>query len=75
MERGRTDPLTRDTQPQRLVRSGCGAPLWRREAQGLRPRAQRESSSCSLRLSERSERSERSELRNGAARPSIAGQP
>jgi len=60
--------------PQRCARAGCGAPLRRREAQGLRPRAQRASKTDSSHLSERSERSERSELCDGAARPSIAGQ-
>ena len=46
----------------------------RRGAQGLRPRAQRASSTDSWTLSERSERSERSEFGHGAARPSTAGQ-
>jgi len=50
---------------QRRVRAGRGAPLRRREAQGLRPRAQRPSTSDSPRLFERSERSERSELCGG----------
>ena len=40
--------------------------LGRRGAQGLRPRAQRDSSTFSSRLSERRERSERSEFRDGA---------
>ena len=48
--------------------AGLGAPLVRREAQGGRPRAQRESSTDSSRLSERSECNERSELRD-AGRP------
>ncbi len=60
--------------PQRRVRAGRAAPLERREAQGSWPRAQRASSTDSSRLFERSERSERSEFRDGAARPSIAGQ-
>ena len=59
--------------PQRRARTGHAAPLRRREAQGSRPRAQRESSTDSSRLFERSERSERSEFRDGATRPSIAG--
>ena len=62
------------TFPQRGARAGCSAPLRCREAQGLRPRAQRASTTDSSHLSERSERSERSELCDGAARPSIAGQ-
>ncbi len=44
-----------------------------RKARG--PRAQRASCSDSSRLSERSERSSRSELRDGATRPSTAGDP
>ena len=44
------------------------------QGQGLWPRAQRDSSSLSSRLSERRERSERSEFRDAAARPSSAGQ-
>ena len=59
---------------QRRVRAGRGAPLGRREAQGSWPRAQRELSTDSSRLFERSERSERSEFCDGATRPSIAGQ-
>ena len=51
--------------PQSRVRSGCGAPLKRRVAQGLRPRAQRASSTDSSRLFERRERSEQSEFRDG----------
>ncbi len=51
--------------PQSRVRSGCGAPLKRRVAQGLRPRAQRASSTDSSHLSERRERSEQSELCGG----------
>ena len=51
--------------PQRRVRAGRGAPLRRREAQGLWPRAQRASCSDSSQLSERSERSERSEFCDG----------
>ena len=54
---------------QRRVRAGCSAPLGRREAQGLRPRAQRELATDLSQLSERSERSERSEFCDGAARP------
>ena len=52
-------------------------PLARRglQGQGLRPRAQRESSTYSSWLSERRARSERSEFRDGAARASIARQP
>jgi hypothetical protein len=60
---------------QRRVRAGRGAPVERREAQGLWPRAQRELCSDSSQLSERSERSERSEFCDGAARPSITGKP
>ncbi len=59
--------------PQRRVRAGCSAPLGRRAAQGSRPRAQRESSTDSSQLFERSERSDRSEFCDGAARPSSAG--
>ncbi len=69
-----SDARTLQTCPQRRVRPGRSAPLVRREAQGLRPRAQRDSSTDSSRLSERRERSERSEFRDAAARPSIAGQ-
>ena len=47
---------------QRRVRAGCSAPLRRREAQDLWPRAQRASSSDSAQLFERRERSERSEF-------------
>lgn len=47
------------------VASGLGVPLGRRVAQGLRPRAQRASSTDSSRLSERSAQSARSELRDG----------
>ncbi len=47
------------------VRSGCSAPLKRRVAQGLRPRAQRASWTDSSRLLERRERSEQSEFRDG----------
>ena len=57
---------------QRRVRLGRSAPLLRREAQGLRPSAQRGSSTLSSRLFERRERSERREFRDVAARPSIA---
>jgi hypothetical protein len=59
---------------QRRVRAGRGAPLERREAQGSWPRAQRELSTDSSQLFERSERSERSEFCDGATRPSIAGE-
>jgi len=59
---------------QRRARTGHAAPLRRREAQGSWPRAQREASTDSSRLFERSERSERSEFRDGATRPRIAGQ-
>jgi len=59
---------------QRRVRAGRGAPVGRREAQGSWPRAQREASTDSSRMFERSERSERSEFCDGATRPSIAGQ-
>ena len=58
---GRTPPRCL----QRPVRAGRGAPVQRRGAQGLRPRAQRESSSNSARLSERSARKARSEFRDG----------
>jgi hypothetical protein len=63
---------------RRHCKGACGQVaarlLGRREAQGLRPRAQRELSSDSSPLFERRERSERSEFGDGAARPSIAGQ-
>ena len=49
--------------------------LERREAQGLRPRAQRASSTDSSPLFERRERSECSEFGDGAVSASIAGQP
>jgi len=58
---------------QRRVRAGCSAPLGRRAAQGSWPRAQRELSTDSSHLFERSARSARSELCDGAARPSSAG--
>jgi hypothetical protein len=58
---------------QRRVRTGRSAPLGRRAAQGSWPRAQRELSTDSSHLFERSERSSRSELCDGAARPSSAG--
>jgi hypothetical protein len=58
---------------QRRVRAGRSAPLGRRAAQGSWPRAQRELSTDSSHLFERSERSSRSELCDGAARPSSAG--
>jgi hypothetical protein len=67
-------PRTQPPPQQRRVWAGCGAPRRRREAQGSWPRAQRASSFDSSRLFERSERSSRSEFRDGAARPSIAGQ-
>ena len=67
-------PGTPNPSPQRRVGAGRSAPLERREAQGLRPSAQRCSSSCSSRLSERRERGERSEFRDVGARPRIAGQ-
>ena len=50
---------------RRRVRAGRGAPLRRRGAQGLWPRAQRASTADSSRLFERRERSERSELSDG----------
>jgi len=59
---------------QRCVRVGCGVHVRCREAQGLRPRAQRELSTDSSRLPERSARRARSEFCDGAARPSIAGE-
>jgi hypothetical protein len=64
---------TQRASPQRRVRAGRSAPLGRRAAQGSWPRAQRELSSDSSHLFERSERSDRSELCDGAARPSSAG--
>ena len=60
--------------PQRRAWAGRGAPPRRREAQVSGPRAQRASLSDSARLSERSARRARSEFRDGATRPSIAGQ-
>ena len=51
------------------VRTGRSAPLERREAQGLWPRAQRASMTDSSRLFERNERSECSEFGDGAMRP------
>ena len=60
--------------PQEHQKPGCKG-VWgplavrllgRRGTQGLRPRAQRDSSTFSSRLSERRERSERSEFRDGA---------
>ena len=59
---------------QGRARTGHAAPLRRREAQGSRPRAQRELSTDSSRLPERSARRARSEFCDGAARPSIAGE-
>ena len=79
---GRSAPLGRRAGEQGHRRSGgpfvpCERPglLARRGLQGLgsRPRAQRELSSDSSHLFERSERSDRSELCDGAARPSSAG--
>ena len=67
-------PRKPEASPQRRVGTGRSAPLVRREAQGLRPRAQRESSTFSSRLFERRERSERSEFCDGAVSTSIAGQ-
>ena len=52
---------------QRRAGVGPGAHLKRREAQGLRPRAQRASRTDSWRLFERSARRARSEFRHGAA--------
>jgi hypothetical protein len=67
---GRTPRAT----PRRRVRAGRSAPVGRREAQRSWPRAQRESSTDSSRMFERSERSERSEFCDGATSASIAGQ-
>ena len=50
---------------QRRARTGHAAPRWRREAEGLWPRAQRGSLTDSSRMIERSERSERSEFGDG----------
>ena len=58
---------------QRCVRAGCSAPVGRTAAEGSRPRAQRELSSDSSQLFERSARSARSEFCDGAARLSSAG--
>jgi len=59
--------LSREPIPlqQRRARAGRSAPVRRREAQGLWPRAQRASSTDSSPLFERSERSERSEFGDG----------
>jgi hypothetical protein len=66
-----------DEHLHRSSKGACGQVaarlLERREAQGLRPRAQRASLSDSSPLFERRERSERSEFGDGAARPRIAG--
>jgi len=62
---------TPEAHPQRRVGTGRSAPLQRRGAQGLRPSAQRGSSTCSSRLFERSERRE---FRDAAARPRTAEQ-
>ena len=61
------------TLQQRRVRAGWSAPLERRAAQGLWPRAQRASLSDLSQLFECSERSERSEFCDRATRPSSAG--
>ncbi len=60
-------PLAPCERPGRLARRGL-------QGQGSWPRAKRELSTDSSRMSERSERSERSEFCDGATRPSIAGE-
>ena len=83
VRRGRSAPLVRrEGEPRTptvqwtVCAWRASGPLARRvlQGQGLRPRAQRGSSTDSSRLSERRERSERSEFRDAAARPSIAAQ-
>ena len=70
------EPRTRTVQWTVRAWRAVGQPVARGglQGQGLRPRAQRDSSTFSSRLSERRERSERSEFHDAAARPSTGGQ-
>ena len=63
---------TPQTLPQRRVRAGRSAPLRRRGAEGLWPRAQRAQELTRCRCLSAAERSERSEFGNGAASLSTA---
>ena len=65
---------TPPTCPQRRVRVGRSAPLRRRGAEGLWPRAQRVQELTHRRCLSEAERSERSEFGDGAARLSTAAQ-